>query len=201
MQRFSRWASVGLGCYPLSRNMCERNWWEQFDMTQKKESSEWREPKSSVFDYFDRLIIQGKKRSSWWQHCALRRRLHRGPRAALRWPQTQSQKKNPSRRCGCGCDWGWTAGLLCKHWQWLSAVLHLQSHHWQLFTGVTDCKRSPNICKCSASTGAACTQAWWRQWERRPDPWNGFNPHAWLRTERATFKSSPVSQERLIVVC
>lgn len=97
MQRFNRWASVGLGCYPLSRNMCERNWWEQFDMTQK-ESSEWRQPKSSVFDYFDRLIIQGKKRSSWWQHCALRRRLQRGPRAALRWPQTQSQKKNPSRR-------------------------------------------------------------------------------------------------------
>lgn len=42
-------------------------------------------------------------------------------------------EQNLSQRCGG--DWVWQAGLLCKRWQRLDAVLHLQSHYRRLFTG------------------------------------------------------------------
>lgn len=80
------------------------------------------EPKSPVMDYLDRLIIQRKQGAvgKMYTNNTVRYTPSRRtePQSAVRWRL------------------GLTARLLCKRWQRLGTVLHVQSRCWQLFTGV-----------------------------------------------------------------
>lgn len=92
--------------------------------------TKWRQPKSSVIDYFDRVIIQRQRGAVG--EIYTNNTLHYASCAATTTNPVGEQ--NLSQRCGG--DWVWQAGLLCKRWQRLDAVLHLQSHYRRLFTGV-----------------------------------------------------------------
>lgn len=146
--------------------------------------TKWRQPKSCVIDYFDRVIIQRQRgavgeiyTNNTLHYASACTEAHCGA-AALRRPQTRSENKTSvSGAVATGFDKrgycanagsGSTQFCICNHT--IDGCLRESQLNF---------KRARNICKRSASTRVDGTPAWQRQRERWPDPWNEFNPHGW----------------------